>query len=127
MDLTIIYLVTFASLGAGLALWNIYRFLGVTARRSVRDWLRNLFVHRLLFHRRKSTDSINLLSLSLICVYVGTNVAMCATHITDRNTLAKRCGSLSLINMIPLMMGGRLSFLADRLIRVQPWNQSLAH
>lgn len=127
MDPTIIYLVTFASLIAGLAVWNVYRFLGVAARRSLRDLLRKLLVHKLLYHRRKSTDSINLLSLGSIFVYVGANAALCTVGMTDRNTLSTRCGSLFLINMIPLMIGGRLSLFADRLASVQPWNQSLAH
>ena len=122
MEVTTIYLVTAASLIAGLILWNVYRLVGSSARRSAQSWLRKLFVYTLVYRRRKGTDSINFISLCYIVIYIGANVSLCVVGISNRSTLAKRCGTLFLANLIPLFLGGRLSFLTDTLTRVRPWN-----
>jgi hypothetical protein len=124
---TIIYPVTAVSLFAILVIWKVYRSIRLITRQKALTWVRKLLLDTLVYRRRKSTDSVNLFSLLYTTIYIGSNVVLCALGNNDRNELASRCGTLFLINLVPLFLGGRLSLLTDRMTRVQPWNQSLAH
>lgn len=127
LETTTIYLIALASIATVLILSHLFRLAGSLVYRSTLSWFYKLFIHTEVFRRRKSTDSISVLSFCCICVYIGANVALCAVGISSRRALAKRCGTLCLVNLIPLSLGGRLSFLTHALSRVRPWNQSLAH
>jgi hypothetical protein len=127
LETTTIYLITMSSFATILILSHLFRLAGSLVYRSALSWFYKLFMRTEVFHRRKSTDSISVLSFCYICVYIGANVALCAVGISSRRALAKRCGTLCLVNLIPLSLGGRLSFLTHALSRVRPWNQSLAH
>jgi hypothetical protein len=106
---------------------HVFRLVGTSVCRSVVSWFRKHLVQAQIYRRRNSTDSLNLLSLGYICIYIGANITLCIVGIKNREALAKRCGMLCLINLIPLSVGGRLSFLAHILTRARPWNLSLAH
>jgi hypothetical protein len=127
MRVTSIYLVISASISAALIFWKLYRSINYSTCQAIQTWLRKTFLYTLIFRRRRSTDSVNVFSMLYIGLYFGANVTVCALGVVDRTGLAHRSGKLFLINMIPLYLGGRLSFFTDRLMQVQPWHQSLAH
>jgi hypothetical protein len=127
MIVSLIYLVSLASAAGALLLWRCYRLLNARTRTIILLFIRKQLLYRLIYRRRNSSDDVNVLSLFNICLLVAANITACALKIRDRGELARRCGRLFLVNMVPLFLGGRRSLLADQILRIHSSEQSLLH
>jgi hypothetical protein len=113
MIIPLIYLISLASAAGALLLWRVYRLLDARTRTKVLLFIRKQLLYQLVYRRRNGSDDVSVLSLFNICLLVGANITACALKIQDRGELARRCGRLFLVNMIPLFLGGKRSLLAD--------------
>jgi hypothetical protein len=127
MNILLIYSISLASAAGLLVLWHVYRLLNVPTRRRILLYSRKKLMYTLIYRRTTGSDNVNALSLLNICLLIAANITACALGITSRAELARRCGSLFLVNMIPLFLGGRRSILADRALHLQSSEQSLLH
>jgi hypothetical protein len=127
MKINLIYLISLAAAFGLLLFWKVYRLLDVVTRRTIIQYARKKLLYTLIYRRRASSDNVNVLSLFNICLILAANVTACGLKINNRAELAKRCGSLFLVNLIPLLLGGQRSFLTDRFLHLQSSEQSLLH
>jgi hypothetical protein len=127
MNINVIYLASLAAAFGLLLSWKVYRLIDIATQRTIIQYARKRLLYTLIYRRRASSDDINALSLFNICFLLAANVTACGLKINKRTELAKRCGSLFLVNIIPLLLGGQRSFLTDRLLPVQSSEQSLLH
>jgi hypothetical protein len=127
MIIPLIYLISLASAAGALLLWRVYRLLDARTRTKVLLFIRKQLLYQLVYRRRNGSDDVSVLSLFNICLLVGANITACALKIQDRGELARRCGRLFLVNMIPLFLGGKRSLLADQILRIHSSEQSLLH
>lgn len=127
MHVSLIYITSLASAVGILLLWRIYRLIDINLRRSISLYVRKRLLYTVVFRRRASSNTINVLSLCNICLLLAANIAACALKINNRSELAKRCGSLFLVNLVPLLLGGQRSILTDHIFHVQSSEQSLLH
>lgn len=77
--------------------------------------------------RQRGTTGVTLLPATLLALYVSSNLILAAIGIPDRIALAKRCGEMSIISLLPLFLGGRTSFLVDSLLSLRLDQYELAH
>jgi hypothetical protein len=127
MKITLIYLISLASAFAALLSWKIYRLVDIHTRRRIVLYARKKLLYTLVYRRTTSSDNVNVLSLCNICLLIAANITACALKINNRAELAKRCGNLFIVNMVPLFLGGQRSILTDKILRLQSSEQSLLH
>jgi predicted ferric reductase len=127
MQINIIYTIALASLFGLLLLWKLLSLVEISTRQLILSYLRKRFLYTLVYHRRAGTDDINVASTINIIVLVAANMTACIYGLPDRIELARRCGALFLLNATPLLLGGRTSFLIDRIMILKPNQQSLLH
>jgi hypothetical protein len=127
MDTPLIYLTSLAAAFGILLLWKVYRIVPIRIRRASMLYARKKLFYTMIYRRRSSSDNINVLSLCNICLLVAGNITACALKISDRKELAKRCGSLFLVNLVPLMLGGQRSILTNYISHLHSSEQSLLH
>ena len=118
MQTTLIYLISFASAVAALLLWKLWRLLDAPSRRIIFSFLRKKILYTLVYQRRRGSGDINVASFINLILFITGNIVACTIRLSDRNELAKRCATLFMINAIPLYLGGRTSFLVDRILRL---------
>jgi uncharacterized protein involved in response to NO len=74
------------------------------------------FTYPLLIQRRKYWDGVSCLHAMLLFAFVGVNVAFTTViEIHNSQDIMVRSGKIATLNMIPLFLGSRTSFLANRL------------
>jgi hypothetical protein len=118
MNINVIYLVSLAAAFGLLLSWKVYRLIDIATQRTIIQYARKKLLYTLIYRRRASSDDINALSLFNICLLLAANITACGLKINNRTELAKQCGSLFLVNIIPLLLGSQRSFLTDRLLPV---------
>ncbi|ENI01104.1 hypothetical protein COCC4DRAFT_148871 [Bipolaris maydis ATCC 48331] len=127
MQISLVYAVALASAFGLLLIWKALRFLKTPARRRLCSLLRKRLIYTTFYRRRIGSDNVSILTFLKILIYFVANIAACALDVGNREELANRCGSLFIINLVPLLLGGRTSLLGDRLIRLHPSQSSLIH
>jgi hypothetical protein len=127
MHITLIYLISFASTVGVLLAWKVSHFIDTDTRRSLSTYFRRKVLYTLVYRRRGASDDVSVMSFLKISLFAVANVIACTFGLADRTELARRCGTLFLINVIPLFLGGRSSFFADQILRIHPSEQSLGH
>jgi hypothetical protein len=127
MHTTLIYVISLASAVGMLVLWKVYQLIDVKTRRAIFLYARKKLLYTLVYRRRSGSDNVNVPSLLSVCLLIAANITVCALNFKDRKELAKRCGSLSLVNMVPLFLGGQRSTLTDRVLHLGSTEQSLLH
>ncbi|EUC39943.1 hypothetical protein COCMIDRAFT_41639 [Bipolaris oryzae ATCC 44560] len=127
MQTSLVYAVALASAFGLLLIWKALRFLETPARRRLCSFLRKRLIYTTFYRRRIGSDNVSVLTFLKIVIYFAANIAACALDVGNREELANRCGSLFIINLVPLLLGGRTSLLGDRLIRLHPSQSSLIH
>lgn len=113
MDITHWYAI---SLGALVALFLLYRLYLVAlstahvyGKRFVLKYLIYPQIPRLL----RGGGTITRLHFLIILIYVTGNILCMAFGVTSFVQLRTRTGLMSLVNLVPLCLGGRLTFLGD--------------
>jgi hypothetical protein len=127
MQPVLVYLISFASAVGGLTLWKLYHLVDASTRRIIFSFLRKRFIYTLVLRRRRSTSDVNVLVVLNILLVVAANVTACTVRVGSSAQLAKRCGTLFMVNVLPLYLGGRTSFLADRILRLPLTEYHLFH
>jgi hypothetical protein len=127
IHISLIYIISIASAVGILLFWRGYRLVDSNVRRSILLYARKRLLYTVIFRRRASSNNINLLSLFSICLTLAANIVACALKVGSRKELAKRCGDLFLVNLVPLMLGGQRSILSNHMFRLQSSEQSLLH
>jgi len=110
-----------------LILWKILRLIDAPTRRSLLSLIRKNLLHTLVLQRRNSSTEINVFAFLAILFVVAANITACTIKITNRSELARRCGTIFMINVVPLYLGGRTNLFADRILRVPLGHYSTAH
>lgn len=109
-----VYAISFACVFGVVILSQIYRVLKPRARKLARPFLRKWFLYALVFPRRSGSSDCTVLTAVALLAYVGGNTFCALSGISTRKELAERLGKLSLINMVPLYLGGRTNYIADK-------------
>jgi hypothetical protein len=123
----VIYAVALASASLALLFWRALCFIDAPTRRALFSFLRKVFLYRSAYRRRAGSDGVTVVSSVNVLIFIAANITACTFGLTDRAELAKRCGNLSVINLIPLLLGGRTSLLVDRILQIQPYHSSFMH
>ncbi|KAF2727578.1 hypothetical protein EJ04DRAFT_594415 [Polyplosphaeria fusca] len=124
MYATLIYLISTTSAVGLYLLWKLSQLISPTTRWKILFFLRKRLLYSLVLRRRKGTSEITVSSFLGVAVIVAANVTASTIKLRDRTEFAKRCGTLFLINLVPLYLGGRSSIIVDRILRV-PCSQYL--
>ena len=127
MQIPLIYLISLASTLGVLCVWKAFRLVDPPTRRLIFSFLRKKLLYPLVLQRQKATSNINVFAFLRIILVVAANITACTLKISDRTELAKRCGTLFMINVVPLYLGGRTSLLVDRVLRLPLSEYSLIH
>ncbi len=127
MQIILIYAVALGGVITLLLLWRVFLLAGDETRGAVFSFLRKKISYTLIYRRRASSDNISIPSLLNILLFLAANITVCTFKIHDRTELAQRCGALSLINIVPLFLGGQTSFLADLILRLPLGQRSVIH
>jgi hypothetical protein len=115
MDVTLAY---GSALTSVVLLLLIYQ-IGTTALRYVQRLGRFVIIkhlyYPLLWTRHIGSTGVTRLHGIFLTIYIATNVVSSVIYIQSIAQLATRSGLLAIINIVPLMLGGRTNFLLDRL------------
>ena len=68
----------------------------------------------LVIKRQKGSSNISVLAAILILLYIIVNIIIYTLRISGRAKLAKRCGSLFVINMVLLYLSSRTSLISNK-------------
>jgi hypothetical protein len=127
MQVVSIYLLSFVSAAAALALWKAVQLVNAPTRRIIIGFVRRKLFYTLVLRRRSSTSEISVFAFINISLLAAANIVACTLGLTNRAALAKRCGTLFLINAVPLFLGGRTSLLVDQIFRLPLSDYHLFH
>ncbi|KAF2439148.1 hypothetical protein P171DRAFT_132259 [Karstenula rhodostoma CBS 690.94] len=124
MQLLTIYILCLASTIAASCIWRSWRLLD---NPTIWSFLRRQFLYTLLCRRLRTSSDINVLAGINLLVFGAANITACTLWIQNPAELGKRCGTLFIVNVIPLYLGGRTNFLIDKVFRLQLNEYSLLH
>ncbi|KAI9674060.1 MAG: hypothetical protein M1822_009576 [Bathelium mastoideum] len=127
MKTVLIYLITIGSSGAVVAMWRLSRTLGGLTGRLLIPFLFKQLVYTLVVKRQNGTSNVSRLSALSTLIYIIGNTVASFIGITDQAQLAERLTSLFSINLVPLYLGGRTSFIMDRILGIPLTQVGLSH
>ncbi|KAF2194711.1 hypothetical protein K469DRAFT_706201 [Zopfia rhizophila CBS 207.26] len=127
MQVTSIFLISLGSAVGALVVWKLCQRVNAPTRRFLFSFLRKKLIYTLVIRRSKSTSDVNVIAFLSILLVIAANITACTLKLTDRIELARRCGTLFIINVVPLYLGGRTSLVADRILRIRLSDYSLMH
>lgn len=114
MQVYIVYGIAFWCSFGAFAVVQAYRILQHHAGRFLGPLLRKWFLYATAFPRRSGSSDCTILGALILIAYVVGNAYSASVGNPSREELIKRLGKLCLINMVPLFLGGRTSYLVDK-------------
>jgi hypothetical protein len=102
------------ALGGVLMLWLLMRVSSYLFRKWA-TWSFRYFVYPRLRYRWILIGGMSPVEILLLLLYIGSNGFCMAFRATSTSEVSSRAAILSTINMVPLMVGSRLSVAADLL------------
>lgn len=127
MQLLAIYTISFVSAVVVLFVCNAWRLIDRPTRKAIVLFIRKRLLYALLVRRLRTSSDISLFAGLNLLLFGAANVTACTLWVQSRAEIAKRCGRLFIINVVPLYLGGRTSFVADRVFRLQLNEYFLLH
>lgn len=124
--LTIYTICLYATFGA-IALWQISRLIMHHALRPCLRCLRKYLLYSLIVRRQVGTSDFTVFTAIFILIYITVNVIVTVYRISTKALLAQRLGSLAIINIVPLYLGGRTNFIVDRIFNLRVTQYELLH
>lgn len=103
MEITVAYGAALAAILISIICRRI--ILSIAAR--FKNHFRSLILYPLILQRNKHTGSVNRLDLISLFVFLGANVVALIWPPNDHDALSRRASLLSLLNLIPLFLGGK--------------------
>ncbi|KAF2680662.1 hypothetical protein K458DRAFT_445146 [Lentithecium fluviatile CBS 122367] len=122
-----IYLICLVSVLGAFILYSIWRLIDSTTRRFIFSFLRKNLLYTMVVRRRTGSSDMTVYGLLSIVLLIASNITACSLWIADRADLAKRCGTLFMINVVPLYLGGRTNFFVDRVLQLPLDQYSFLH
>ncbi|KAL5401100.1 hypothetical protein PMIN04_013131 [Paraphaeosphaeria minitans] len=127
MHLLSIYALSFASAVIVLFIWTIWRLIDRSTRTAIVLFIRKRLLYALVMRRLRTSSDISVLAGLNLLLFGAANVTACTLWVPNPAEIAKRCGTLFIINVIPLYLGGRTNYIADRIFRLQLNEYALLH
>ncbi|KAK7179080.1 ferric reductase like transmembrane component [Paraphaeosphaeria sporulosa] len=122
-----IYALSFASAVIVLFIWRIWRLINRSTRTAIMLFIRKRLLYALLVRRLRTSSDISVLAGLNLFLCGAANVTACTLWVPNPAEIAKRCGTLFIINVIPLYLGGRTNYIADKILRLQLNEYALLH
>ena len=114
MQIITIFLISLGATFGAFTLWKLLQRIDAPTRKLIFSFLHKRLNYTLVIKRQKGSSDVSVLAAILILLYVTANIVVCTLRISGRAELAKRCGSLFVINMVSLYLGGRTSLISDK-------------
>jgi len=127
MEVILMYTVALGALFGASALWQISRLLADRAGEVCVAFTRKWLSYTLVTTRRGGSSGLSVGAGILITSYVVANVACSAVGVSTRAQLARRLGTLFVVNAVPLYLGGRTNLVLDRVLRYGTTDYGLMH
>lgn len=127
MHLLFIYGLSFVSVVVVLFIWRIWRLIDRSTRTAIVLFIRKRLLYALLVRRFRTSSDISVFAGLNLLLFGAANVTACTLRVQSRAEIAKRCGTLFIINVIPLFLGGRTNYIADKIFRLQLNEYALLH
>ena len=113
MELTLAYSIALGSFAILLIVQRITAtVLRYTRPRSI-QLARKHLLYKLLWTRFAGSSNVTRLHGSFLAIYFAANVTCCVLGVDNVALFASRTGLLSIINIAPLMLGGRTNPILD--------------
>lgn len=113
MKVLVIYSVFFGVLLGTLILRRLYKLIGAGAHRYLEPYVRKWVFNTLLLRRQSGSSEISFLTAVLLTIYFVANAFAAFLRVSDGPAVSRRLGMLCLINLVPLYVGGRTSYMID--------------
>ena len=127
MQIITIFLISLGATFGAFTLWKLSQLIDAPTRKLIFSFLHKRLNYTLVVKRQKGSSDVSVLAAILIILYVTANIVVCTFRISGRAELAKRCGSLFVINMVPLYLGGRTSLIGDKVLHLNLSQYGLLH
>lgn len=114
MKVLVVYSVFFGVLLGTLVLRRLYKLIGAGAHRYLEPYVRKWVFNTLLLRRQSGSSEISILTAVLLTIYFVANAFAAFLRVSDGPAVSRRLGMLCLINLVPLYVGGRTSYVIDR-------------
>ncbi|KAH7033980.1 hypothetical protein B0J12DRAFT_766323 [Macrophomina phaseolina] len=113
MNVLAIYSIFFGVLLGTLALRRLYEIISACAHRYFEPLVRKWVFNTILLRRQSGSSDISICTALLITVYLTANAFATFLHSAGGPDINRRLGMLCLINLVPLYVGGRTSYVID--------------
>lgn len=127
MRVDVTYAISLGVLFGACLLFQIFRILRSQARQALQPLVRKWLLYTTVFKRQSGSSDCNILSAIILICFIGGNIYGAVWGISSEAELSRRLGNLCLINLMPLFLGGRTSYIVDQVLRVDLSNYLLMH
>lgn len=118
MELHVAYAIAFGCFFAIFIIFQTFERLRRRTSRIIESFLRKWLLYAVLIPRRAGSSDCTVLAMVILLSYAAGNAYCAFSGVSSREDLTQRLGKLSLINIIPLYMGGRTSYFVDKWLGV---------
>ncbi|KAF1840098.1 uncharacterized protein K460DRAFT_296976 [Cucurbitaria berberidis CBS 394.84] len=127
MQVTIIYVISYASALGLLLLWRLCQFLTAQAREHVFSKVSRWVVHTVILPRFNGSSDVTILVGLIIALLFVANIIGSVLSIRNRAEASLRLARLCATNLVFLYLGGRSNIMLDRIFRLSHTEQNVLH
>lgn len=114
MEVYVVYSIAFGCFFAAFVFLQIVRRLKHRTGRFIETHLRKWLLYMIFFPRRAGSSDCTVLDMVVLLSYLAGNAYCAFSRVSSREELAERLGKLCLVNIVPLYLGGRTSYIVDK-------------
>lgn len=117
MHTILIYTLSYAAVVVFIILWRAYQLLTLKARERLFSIFSKWAFYTIIVPRQKGSSDVSVIAGCLILLMFMGNIAGSIVAIRNRTELSIRLARLFAINLTVLFVGGRSSFIIDKILR----------
>ena len=122
-----VYAITLGVLGFCVLAWRLGVVFGSTIRDTCSLHVRKHLSYPLLTTRWQGTTNFTRLDGLILSIYLTLNVVCTVYRIHSTEQLNQRSKTLFMINLVPLYVGGRTNFIADKVFKLRRTHLEIVH